>query len=157
MLINKSKPCLPGQETGMTISTLLLICLAAGLLGSMVFFAAAVAPTVFRILPAEHAGKFLRAFFPIYYVWGFVLAAAIAAIAFTTSTTVGILAVIIALLFAASRQLLMPRINLARDEKLAGDQDADARFKRLHMFSVLINLLQMLLLIGMVVVLMIET
>ena len=39
----------------------LLISLFGALAGSMLFFAFAVAPTVFRSLPAEHAGPFLRA------------------------------------------------------------------------------------------------
>ena len=41
--------------------TALLLSLCAALAGSMLFFAAIVAPTVFRSLPAAQAGPFLRA------------------------------------------------------------------------------------------------
>jgi hypothetical protein len=35
--------------------------IAAASIGSMIFFSAVAAPTVFRKMPAEHAGAFLRA------------------------------------------------------------------------------------------------
>ncbi|MDH3537196.1 MAG: hypothetical protein OER87_15745 [Gammaproteobacteria bacterium] len=38
----------------------LMIWLLGGLVGSMLFFAITVAPTVFRSLTGDHAGAFLR-------------------------------------------------------------------------------------------------
>ena len=40
----------------------------AATLGSMVFFAAGIAPTVFQSLPEAEAGQFLRRLFPRYYL-----------------------------------------------------------------------------------------
>ena len=54
-------------------ASMLLIWLTGALAGSMLFFAVAVAPTVFRALPAEAAGSFLRSLFPIYFLWGLVM------------------------------------------------------------------------------------
>ena len=51
-------------------ASMLLIWLTGALAGSMLFFAIAVAPTVFRALPAEAAGGFLRRLFPVYFLWG---------------------------------------------------------------------------------------
>ena len=119
------------------------------LVGSMLFFAIVVAPTVFRSLPGEQAGSFLRALFPRYYLWGGILACLGVPIAiFGSSTVMGIACALVALLFVYARQVLIPAINRARDAQLAGDGDAASRFRRLHLQSVLINLFQLLLLIG---------
>jgi len=125
----------------------LLILFTGTLLGIMLFFAAAVAPTVFRTLPAEHAGSYLRGIFPVYYTWGIILALVISFIAYHTNITVFIISSVITVFFIYSRQGLLPRINLAREAKLAGDLAGQATFKRLHLLSVLINLTNMLLLI----------
>ena len=135
----------------MSNETLLLLCAIGVLLGIMLFFAFAVAPAVFSSLPAEHAGTYLRAIFPRYYLWGIIFAIITAAIAFRVDFTVFISVSIIALLFIFSRQILVPAINVARDAKLAGEDGAVARFKRLHLVSVLINLSQMLVLVGCIV------
>ena len=42
--------------------------IALASLGAMLFFSAAVAPTVFKVLPEDHAGAFLRAVFPRYFL-----------------------------------------------------------------------------------------
>ena len=122
--------------------------LSAAILGAMVFFAGVVAPSVFRLLPAEPAGKFLRGLFPRYYD----VLAALSAIAAVLAgmTWAGLLLAAIAGLFVWARFVLMPRINAARD---AGPDDGSAtrRFRVLHGASVAINLAQMLALVGVVV------
>ena len=125
----------------------LLFLFTGTLLGIMLFFAAAVAPTVFRTLPAEQAGSYLRGIFPVYYTWGIILALVISFIAYHTNITVFVISSVITVFFIYSRQGLLPRINLAREARLAGDPDGEATFKRLHLLSVLINLANMLLLI----------
>ena len=123
--------------------------LLGALIGSMMFFAVTVAPTVFRALSAEQGGKFLRRFFPQYYLWGIALGvlctlgALLAAEAITTG-----LCALVTVLFVYARQWLMPRINRARDRELAGEATASEVFKQLHLQSVLINVLQLLLLIA---------
>ena len=127
----------------------LLIALYAALIGSMLFFAFAVAPTVFRSLPAEHAGAFLRRLFPRYYLWGLVLALAgtLAAIATDAGPIVIGIAAVVLLLFVYARQFLMPAINRTRDRELEGDTAAGSRFRALHLQSVLINGVQLVLLL----------
>lgn len=125
-----------------------LVWLVGALAGSMLFFGAIVAPMVFRVLPADSAGVFLRAFFPNYYIWGFVVAmlAALAA-AFVDALSLA-LSVLVASLFIFARQLLVPKINAARDAALAGDAAAKMRFDRLHRASVIVNALQLLILLA---------
>lgn len=129
---------------------ILLIWLLGGLVGSMLFFAITVAPTVFRALPAEHAGKFLRTFFPHYYLWGMAMAiiSTLVALAAGAGSAVNAICALVTLMFIYARQILMPRINRARDQKLEGDADAGKNFKWLHLQSVIINGLQLLLLIA---------
>ena len=123
--------------------------LLGALVGSMLFFAATVAPTVFGALSAEQGGAFLRRFFPRYYLWGIGLGI-LCTLASLLSDDIAITAVCAAVtaLFVYARQWLMPRINRARDRAREGDATADKAFKRLHLQSVLINALQLLMLIG---------
>ena len=131
----------------MEAGTTLVISLVGALIGSMVFFALTVAPTVFNALTAEQAGRFLRAFFPNYYLWGLGLALLAAAIAMSSHATVSVALLLVALLFVFARQVLMPYINHARDEERLGLPGAASRFRRLHVWSVLINGFQLVVLL----------
>lgn len=128
----------------------ILIWLLGGLAGSMLFFAITVAPTVFKALPAEQAGRFLRSFFPHYYLWGLVMAAICTLIAVSASAHLVVIATaaMITCMFIYARQLLMPKINRARDRELEGDEVASKDFKWLHLQSVIINGLQLILLVA---------
>jgi len=131
----------------MTTSAVLLW-LVGALAGSMVFFGVVVAPLVFRVLPAETAGNFLRAFFPVYYLWGMALAAVAAVTGAFVDWPSAALCLTVALLFVFVRQFLVPRINQARDASLAGDTEASTRFQRTHRLSVGINMLQLIILLA---------
>jgi hypothetical protein len=132
----------------MPIETAILLWVTGALVGSMVFFGVVVAPKVFQALTPEHAGIFLRALFPRYYLWGLAIAGASTAIALWASWPVFFACAAVLALFAYARQLLMPKINAARDAQLRGEQDAIRRFDRLHLRSVLINGLQLLVLLA---------
>ncbi|MGB5275939.1 MAG: DUF4149 domain-containing protein [Gammaproteobacteria bacterium] len=137
----------------MVFGSAVTIWLVGALIGSMLFFAFTVAPTVFRSLPADHAGLFLRAFFPRYYLWGLILALIAAAFAIPANAIVSTACFLVALLFVYVRQTLMPQINRARDDELQGMPGAGKRFKTLHMWSVAINGFQMLILLAVAVLL----
>ena len=115
------------------------------LLGGMVMFAAVVAPMVFRALEPAPAGRFLRQFFPLYYVYGAALAGAAAFAFVPLAWEAAVVMAVVAAGFVFSRQGLMPRINAYRDAELAGDRGAKTPFARLHGLSVVVNLAQMLL------------
>lgn len=129
----------------MTLQAILLWILG-GLAGGMLFFALVVAPTVFRALPAEQAGGFLRALFPRYYLWGLVTAilATLTALFADAGGMVVVACGIVTVLFVFARQHLLPAINRARDARLDGG-DGARRFRRLHGLSVVINLIQLLI------------
>jgi hypothetical protein len=130
------------REGGSMIAAVSLL-LSGVLLGSMIFFSAVVAPTVFSALPSEHAGSYLRALFPRYYLWGAVVAALAGAAAVTTTAAAAAALGAVALAFVAVRQGLVPAINSARDAARTGDLAAGVQFKRLHAMSVAVNLAQM--------------
>jgi len=132
----------------MDIEATVVIWLAGVLFGSMMFFALTVAPTVFNALPAEHAGQFLRTFFPVYYLWGLVISLLAATIAMGTNATVSAVLFLVAMLFVFVRQILMPLINRARDDELPGIQGAGRRFKILRFVSVFINGFQLITLLA---------
>jgi hypothetical protein len=119
--------------------------LVAAIVGAMLFFAGAVAPTVFRVLQAAEAGRFLRAQFRVYYlVLGIAtLAAALLAAAAGRWREAALIA-LVAAGFALARQGLMPRINALRDRALAGDAAAEPAFQALHRTSVWLNAFQLL-------------
>ena len=129
------------------MSSALLLWVVGALAGSMIFFGAVVAPLVFRVLPADAAGSFLRAFFPNYYLWGLIVALIAALVGAFVDPTSLLLCIVVAALFIYVRQSLMPKINQARDASLAGDAAAKGRFERLHRASVAINLAQLVVLL----------
>ena len=131
----------------MTTSAGLLLWMTGVLAGSMLFFGVVVAPQVFRTLRADAAGRFLRALFPGYYLWGLVVCVTASGVAFFADKVSGTLCVVIAVLFVFARQWLMPQINQARDGALAGSAASASRFERLHRLSVSLNGLQIVVLL----------
>ncbi|WP_374301701.1 DUF4149 domain-containing protein [Ferrovibrio sp.] len=117
----------------------------AMLLGAKLFFSFVVAPMVFANLPATTAAGFMRAIFPLYYSVTIVLAL-LAALAFAMAQDVlGVIVLgAIAALGLVSRQILLPRIEVWRAGKEAGDATATAKFRALHQASMLINMAQIL-------------
>ena len=117
---------------------------ASFLLGSMVFFAGVTAPAVFAFLPEDARGPYLRGVFPRYYAWGIGVAAIAAALAVPADILSAAILGLVAAAFLGVRQVLVPRINVAREGRAEGIEAAKAEFARLHRLSVLINLGQML-------------
>jgi len=129
----------------MPASVLAAFALVCAVIGGMLFFAGAVAPTIFRVLPQQQAGAFLRALFRIYYLV-FAGASALAAGAALLAGRVpeAALIALVAAGFVLARQGLMPRINVLRDRVLAGDRSAEGAFNALHRTSVWLNGFQLI-------------
>ncbi|MEM1440350.1 MAG: DUF4149 domain-containing protein [Pseudomonadota bacterium] len=121
--------------------------------GAIVFQSAVVAPSVFKTLEADSAGRFLRGLFPRFFqaglFCGFAMLAGAAVLFFAgvrdgrLSTLAIVTAVMVALQFTAGR--MVPAINAARD---AGE-DGRKRFGQLHGINVLLTIAVLLLGIGM--------
>jgi hypothetical protein len=117
----------------------------AASLGAMVFFSSIVAPTIFRILPEDKAGLFLRAVFPNYFLINGVAALLAAAIAFRPLES-GLLAACAAMMLAV-RFVAIPIINNARDLMLSGDVAAKDQFNLWHRGTVIANTAEMIILV----------
>ncbi|NKB75488.1 MAG: DUF4149 domain-containing protein [Gammaproteobacteria bacterium] len=118
------------------------------LLGSMLFFATIVTPSVFQCLDTDESRGFLRHLFPRFYLWGIALSGSSALLALFAGSATTIMLVIVLLGFIYSRQILTPKINAAKDAWLASDTaELKSRFRQLHKRSVIINVTQMVLLL----------
>ena len=111
------------------------------LLGGLFFFAALVAPNVFKSLDEKNSRLFLRGIFPKLYLYSGILSLLISLNLFFINNFLSFIFFIITLGYFYSRQYLMIRINKASDQK------NQKEFKKLHRFSVLIFITQILLMI----------
>ena len=117
---------------------MLIILIATAIFSYMLFFAVFIAPTVFKVLNEEYASKFLRAFFPKFYLFGIILSIIGFLISVNEKNNFSIIFFLLLIsTFILSRQILMPSINKAKDNNKL------KKFKKLHMISVFINLIQM--------------
>jgi ABC-type transport system involved in multi-copper enzyme maturation permease subunit len=117
----------------------LLTLVAAATLSFMIFFPLVVATSVFKVLDEKQSSKFLRIFFPKYYLYGFVLSLAgvILSIYFENKLSILIYSFIM-VGFIFSRQILTPMVNKAKDS------NDEKKFNKLHKLSVFINFLQII-------------
>ena len=111
------------------------------LLGGLIFFSALVAPNVFNSLDEKNARVFLRGIFPKLYLYAGVLSLFVSLILFFINNYLSFIFFIITIGYFYSRQFLMLKINEASDQK------NQKEFKKLHRFSVLIFIVQILLMI----------
>ena len=117
----------------------MLTLVAAATLSFMIFFPLVVATSVFKVLDEKQSSKFLRIFFPKYYLYGFVLSLAgvILSIYFENKLSILIYSFIM-VGFIFSRQILTPMVNKAKD------LNDEKKFNKLHKLSVFINFLQII-------------
>ena len=123
------------------------------LIGSMIFFTAVVSPSVFATLSSNASSKFLRLVFPRMFLFGIIITSLCFLLSILLNNTfASILLAIITLSFFLNRNYLTPRINKYRDEELEGNQIAANSFKRMHLLSVLLFVLNFILLISIMVI-----
>ena len=123
------------------------------LIGSMIFFTAVVSPSVFATLSSNASSKFLRLVFPRMFLFGIIITSLCFLLSILLNNNLAsILLAIITLSFFLNRNYLTPRINKYRDEELEGNQLAVTLFKRMHLLSVLLFVLNFVLLISIMVI-----
>jgi len=135
------------------MTTYILNFLISFLIGSMIFFTAVVSPSVFASLSSNASSKFLRLVFPRMFLFGIIITSLCFLLSILLNNNlVSILLAIITLSFFLNRNYLTPRINKYRDEELEGNQRAVTLFKRMHLLSVLLFVLNFILLISIMVI-----
>lgn len=116
----------------------MIILITAAILSFMIFFPVVVATSVFKVLDEKQSSKFLRIFFPKYYLFGLVLSLLGLIMSIFEKNNFSLIVFILLILgFVFSRQFLIPIINKAKDD------NNEKKFNILHRFSVLINFIQM--------------
>ena len=117
----------------------MLTLVAAATLSFMIFFPLVVATSVFKVLDEKQSSKFLRIFFPKYYLYGFVLSLAGVILSIYFENKLSILFYSFIMVgFIFSRQILTPMVNKAKDS------NDEKKFNKLHKLSVFINFLQII-------------
>ena len=135
------------------MTTYILNFLTSLLIGSMIFFTAVVSPSVFATLSSNASSKFLRLVFPRMFLFGIIITSLCFLLSILQNNNlVAILLIIIALSFFLNRNYLTPKINKYRDEELEGNQQAATLFKRMHLLSVLLFIVNFVLLISIMVI-----
>ena len=125
----------------------MLILITAAILSFMIFFPVVVATSVFKVLDEKQSSKFLRIFFPKYYLFGLVLSLTGLIIAIFDKNNMSLIVFFLIIIgFLFSRQFLMPIINKAKDN------NNEKKFNILHRFSVLINFIQISLCVFLLIV-----
>ena len=109
--------------------------------GSIIFFSAIIAPTVFKALNEKNAGIFLRAFFPKYYVFGIILGIIALILGIKAMSLILVSMIVAMILLSIISRLMIPVINAARDMGVEGE----SRFKKLHTLSVFLNILTLII------------
>jgi len=111
-------------------------------LGIMLFFSFILAPMIFKVLPPDNAGVFIRAIFPYYYLINLLILGLVSAfyIFYETFILDFYLILVSALLFFFNLVYLMPKINKLKDER------NEKAFKIYHFISVVINFVQLIML-----------
>ena len=123
------------------------------LIGSMIFFTAVVSPSVFATLSSNASSKFLRLVFPRMFLFGIIISSLCFLLSILLNNNLAsVLLAIITLSFFLNRNYLTPKINKYRDEELEGNQLAVTLFKRMHLLSVLLFVLNFVLLISIMVI-----
>ena len=124
------------------MTTYILNFLISLLIGSMIFFTAVVSPSVFATLSSNASSKFLRLVFPRMFLFGIIITSLCFLLSILLNNNlVSILLATITLSFFLNRNYLTPRINKYRDEELEGNRRAATLFKRMHLLSVLLFVL----------------
>ena len=123
-----------------------LIVFNGALIGFMMFFVIVVSPVVFKTLSQDEAARFLRAVFPRLFLVGLFSSLAMVMLSlFGEERKLILISCLIAVGFATNYFILTPKINKARDEVLAGDEQMEQQFKILHLLSVSIFVIQICL------------
>ena len=111
-------------------------------LGIMLFFSFILAPMIFKVLPPDNAGVFIRAIFPYYYLVNLLILGLVSGfyIFYQTFILDFYLVFTSALFFFFNLVYLMPKINKLKDER------NEKAFKISHFISVVINFAQLVML-----------
>jgi len=123
------------------------------IIGFMIFFMSVVTPSVFKTLDEKNSRNFLRFIFPRMFLYGFILSfAALLLSIYIRDQFLIIISVSVSILFLINTFIITPQINFHRDQFNDGIMESEKVFKRYHLISVVIFLIQLISSISAIIV-----
>jgi len=123
------------------------------IVGFMIFFMSVVTPSVFKTLDEINSRNFLRFIFPRMFLYGFILSfIALLLSIYIRDQLLILISVFISILFLINTYIITPKINFHRDQFNDGVMGSEKVFKRYHLISVLIFLIQLISSISAIIV-----
>ena len=123
----------------------MLIILYSSLLSYMLFFTFCIAPVINTQLDRKNSSLLLRKIFPRNFIFGSLLSLVLILFSFLYENLLSkILSSVIFIFYLLNLYYLMPKINKEADSDII-HKKYSRKFKRLHLYSVLLYLLQIIL------------
>ena len=123
------------------------------IIGFMTFFMSVVTPSVFKTLDETNSRNFLRFIFPRMFLYGFILSfVALLLSIYISDQLLILISVFVSVLFLINTYIITPKINFHRDQFNDGKMESEKVFKKYHLISVIIFLIQLISLISAIIV-----
>ena len=128
----------------------MLLIFYSSLLSYMLFFSVCIAPIINLTLDKKNSSKLLRKIFPRNFIYGLMLSLLVIICSIYLEHKLSLtVSCIIFFLYIINLYVLIPKINLEADKSIK-NKGYSKKFKVLHLFSVLIYIIQMLLSFAMI-------
>ena len=115
------------------------------IIGFMIFFMSVVTPSVFKTLDETNSRNFLRFIFPRMFLYGFILSfVALLLSIYIRDHFLILISVFVSVLFLINTYIITPKINFHRDQFNDGKMESEKVFKKYHLTSVIIFLIQLI-------------
>ena len=129
----------------------MIIFLYSSLFSYMLFFSVCIAPVITSVLDKKNSSKLLRKIFPRNFIFGLITSVLLIISSFyLENKTSSIISITIFLFFIVNLFILIPKINLEADKSI-NEKSYSREFKALHLYSVLLYLIQILLSLAMLI------
>ena len=123
------------------------------IIGFMIFFMSVVTPSVFKTLDETNSRNFLRFIFPRMFLYGFILSfVALLLSIYISDQLLILISVFVSVLFLINTYIITPKINFHRDQFNDGKMESEKVFKKYHLISVIIFLIQLISSISAIIV-----
>ena len=123
----------------------MLVIFYSSLISYMLFFSICIAPLVNIVLDNENSSKLLRKIFPRNFLFGIIISLSLVILSIFYSSKLNIIfSTIILFTFLLNLLYVMPAINKAADDAKI-KRTSSEKFKKLHLFSVVLYLIGFLL------------
>ena len=123
------------------------------IIGFMIFFMSVVTPSVFKTLDKKNSRSFLRFIFPRMFLYGFILSFFAFLLSIYIRDQIFIfISAFVSILFLINTYIITPKINYYRDQFNDGILESEKVFKRYHLISVIIFLVQLIASISVIIV-----